>query len=65
MCARGCARATARLNAIAFRAVGQPLGQALIENRGRRMHAAGTLSIDRWKGDERVQFRLLDVAMPS
>jgi len=50
------------LNAIAFRAAGKPLGAALIENRGRAVHAAGTLSIDRWNGEERVQMRLADVA---
>lgn len=50
------------LNAIAFRAAGKPLGQALIANRGRSLHAAGTLSIDRWNGEERVQLRLMDVA---
>ena len=43
------------LNAIAFRAAGQPLGQALLESRGQALHAAGTLSIDRWNGSERVQ----------
>jgi single-stranded-DNA-specific exonuclease len=50
------------LNAIAFRAAGKPLGAALIGNRGRNVHAAGTLSIDRWNGEERVQFRLMDLA---
>jgi single-stranded-DNA-specific exonuclease len=50
------------LNAIAFRAAGKPLGAALIENRGRTVHAAGTLSIDRWNGEERVQMRLTDLA---
>jgi single-stranded-DNA-specific exonuclease len=50
------------LNAIAFRAAGKPLGQALLENRGRNVHAAGTLSIDRYQGEERLQFRLMDVA---
>jgi single-stranded-DNA-specific exonuclease len=50
------------LNAIAFRAAGKPLGAALIENRGRAVHAAGTLSIDRWNGEERVQLRLMDIA---
>lgn len=50
------------LNAIAFRAAGKPLGNALIANRGRNLHAAGTLSIDRWNGEERVQFRLMDLA---
>jgi single-stranded-DNA-specific exonuclease len=50
------------LNAIAFRAAGKPLGNALIENRGRNVHAAGNLVIDRYNGEERVQFRLMDVA---
>ena len=49
-------------NAIAFRAAGTPLGRALLENRGRAMHAAGSLAIDRWQGEERVQLRLVDVA---
>ena len=53
------------LNAIAFRAAGQPLGQALLKSRGQAVHAAGTLSIDRWNGAERVQMRLIDVALPD
>jgi len=52
----------AMIGAVAFRAVGKPLGQALIESRGRPVHAAGTLSLDRWNGDERVQLRLIDIA---
>jgi single-stranded-DNA-specific exonuclease len=50
------------VNAIAFRAAGQPLGKALLENRGRPVHAAGQIAIDRWQGEERVQFRLADLA---
>ena len=50
------------INAIAFRAAGQPLGEALLKGRGQPIHAAGTLSIDRWNGGERVQLRLMDVA---
>src|SRR3954470_19450328 len=53
------------LNAIAFRSIDQPLGHALMKSRGQAVHAAGTLSIDRWNGGERVQMRLIDVAMPS
>jgi len=53
------------LNAIAFRSAGKPLGQALIANRGRSVHAAGTLSIDRWNGEERVQLRVMDIAIPE
>jgi single-stranded-DNA-specific exonuclease len=50
------------INAIAFRAVGQPLGQALMQRRGEPLHAAGTLVVDRWNGAERAQLRLIDVA---
>jgi single-stranded-DNA-specific exonuclease len=49
-------------NAIAFRAAGQKLGQALIKSRAQAVHAAGTLCIDRWQGEERVQFRIKDMA---
>jgi len=55
----------ATVNAIAFRAIGHRLGQALMDNRGRTIHAAGSLAIDRWQGAERVQLRLLDVALPD
>lgn len=51
------------VNAIAFRAIGQPLGNALLENRGRAVHVAGSLAIDRWQGEERVQMRVMDIAL--
>jgi single-stranded-DNA-specific exonuclease len=50
------------VNAIAFRAMGQPLGRTLLENRGQALHAAGHIAMDRWQGEERVQLRLVDVA---
>jgi single-stranded-DNA-specific exonuclease len=50
------------LNAIAFRASGQKLGIALRNSRGRQVHAAGTFALDRWQGEERVQFKLTDIA---
>jgi single-stranded-DNA-specific exonuclease len=50
------------VNAIAFRAGGQKLGAALLHNRGRQVHAAGSFVLDRWQGEERVQFRLTDIA---
>jgi single-stranded-DNA-specific exonuclease len=50
------------VNAIAFRAAGQKLGNALLESRGRVMHAAGCLSLDRYQGEDRVQLRILDMA---
>jgi single-stranded-DNA-specific exonuclease len=52
----------AMLNAIAFRAVGQKLGDALLKNRGQSMHVAGSLTVDRWQGEARVQLRILDAA---
>ena len=52
----------AMVNAIAFRALNQPLGNALLAARGQAVHAAGCLSIDRWNGSARAQMRLLDVA---
>jgi single-stranded-DNA-specific exonuclease len=51
------------LNAVAFRAAGQPLGDALLSMRGQPVHAAGTLCLDRWNGTERVQLRVCDLAM--
>ncbi len=52
----------ASVNAIAFRAAGQKLGVALRNSRGQRVHAAGTFALDRWQGEERVQFKLTDIA---
>ncbi len=52
----------AAVNAIAFRVTGQKLGAALLNSRGQRIHAAGSFAIDRWQGEERVQFKLTDIA---
>jgi single-stranded-DNA-specific exonuclease len=52
----------ASVNAIAFRAAGQKLGTALLNSRDRQVHAAGSFALDRWQGEERVQFRLTDIA---
>jgi len=52
----------AAVNAVAFRAAGQKLGTALLNSRGRQVHAAGSFALDRWQGEERVQFRLTDIA---
>ncbi len=53
------------VNAMAFRAVGQKLGNALVQNRGQQLHVAGSLAVDRWQGVERVQMRVVDVAVPD
>lgn len=50
------------VNAMAFRAAGQRLGRALLQSRGLPVHAAGSLAVDRWQGEERVQFRICDIA---
>ncbi len=50
------------MNAMAFRAAGQRLGAALRDSRGLRVHAAGSFALDRYQGEERVQFRLTDIA---
>ena len=52
----------AGVNAIAFRAAGQKLGAALVGGRGRQVHAAGSFALDRYQGEERVQFRITDIA---
>ena len=53
------------LDAIAFRAVGTPLGEALQKARdGGPIHVAGTLAINAWQGRQSVQLRIMDAANP-
>lgn len=54
----------ARIEAMAFRAAGKPLGDALARARGTALHFAGTASIDTWGGRTKVSFKLQDVASP-
>ena len=51
-----------RLNAIAFRSTDKPLGRTLLEARGRPLHVAGHLRVDSWRGRDRVQLMIDDVA---
>ncbi len=53
------------IGGIAFRAAGQPLGIALSDSIGSSLHVAGTLSVDRWGGAEKVEVRIMDVAKPE
>ena len=53
------------VNGIAFRSIGQRLGNALADHRGQALHVAGSLAVDRYQGSERVQFRVIDVAVPD
>ncbi len=54
-----------RLKAIAFRAVGQPIGDALMSRGGGELHLAGHLRVDRWQGNEHVQLIIDDVAQAT
>ena len=55
----------AGIDVMAFRAAESPLGAALKAREGQSAHLAGTLSLDSWGGRERVQMRLLDMAVPE
>ena len=51
---------SARLTAMAFQAVGKPLGEWL--QPGQTLHLAGELKRNRWQGQESVQFLVEDAA---
>lgn len=55
----------ARLKAIAFRAAGTAIGDALLRETDADLHFAGSLAIDHYQGREQVQFRLADIAKPK
>ncbi|MCF6321810.1 MAG: single-stranded-DNA-specific exonuclease RecJ [Rhizobiaceae bacterium] len=55
----------AKLNAIAFRAVETPLGDLLLASRGQALHVAGTLGVNSWRGQKRLQLRVIDAAKPG
>jgi single-stranded-DNA-specific exonuclease len=52
------------LKAIAFRAVGEPIGRTLTAARGGTLHVVGAIGLDHFRGDARVQLRVVDVADP-
>lgn len=52
----------ARLTAIAFRAADTELGRFLLDRRGQAIHVAGTLAVDHWNGNRKVQLRVVDAA---
>ncbi|MFZ4806827.1 MAG: single-stranded-DNA-specific exonuclease RecJ [Hyphomicrobiaceae bacterium] len=53
-----------RLDAVAFRAVGQPLGDLLMGAGGMPLHIAGTLRRDQWGGRDRIELTIDDAADP-
>jgi single-stranded-DNA-specific exonuclease len=53
------------LKGMAFRAAREPLGQLLFDARGRNLHIAGSLTLDHWQGEPRVQLRVIDASDPT
>ena len=51
-----------RLKAIAFRAAGEPLGDALLDKSGLGLQLAGKLRPDNWQGRNDVQMIIDDAA---
>jgi len=51
------------IDAISFRSSDTPLGQGLLKARGKRIHLAGKLRLDEYKGRKRVQVFLEDAAL--
>jgi single-stranded-DNA-specific exonuclease len=52
----------ARLKAVAFRAVGTELGDALLKEGRKAFHLAGYLKINSWQGRESVEMHIRDAA---
>ncbi len=53
-----------RLDAVAFRAADQPLGDVLLGAGGMPLHIAGTLKRDTWGGREKIEMTIDDAADP-
>jgi single-stranded-DNA-specific exonuclease len=52
----------ARIKAMAFKAVGTPLGDAILKNGRRSFHIVGYLKADTWNGRENVEIHIKDAA---
>lgn len=53
-----------RLDAVAFRAAGQPIGEAILASAGMPIHVAGHLRRDTWNGRNKLELVIEDVADP-
>ncbi|HXF52871.1 MAG TPA: single-stranded-DNA-specific exonuclease RecJ, partial [Hyphomicrobiaceae bacterium] len=53
-----------KLDAVAFRAAGQPLGELLLANSGMPIHIAGSLKRDSWGGRQKIELLIDDAADP-
>jgi single-stranded-DNA-specific exonuclease len=51
-----------RIKAVVFRAVGTPLGDALLKQGRQPFHLCGHLKINEWQGRESVEFHIKDAA---
>ncbi|OJX12397.1 MAG: single-stranded-DNA-specific exonuclease RecJ [Caedibacter sp. 37-49] len=54
-----------KLQAIAFKSCETSLGPAFLNHSGRPFHMLGTLKLDSWLGQERVQFSIEDAILAS
>ncbi len=54
-----------RLRGIAFRAMENSLGTALLSHKAQLCHLAGHLRVDAWQGEERVQLHIDDAAQAN
>jgi single-stranded-DNA-specific exonuclease len=52
------------IGAIAFRAVGTPLGDSLLSGASQPLHVAGRLQRDTWGGREKIEVLIEDIADP-
>jgi single-stranded-DNA-specific exonuclease len=51
-----------RLQGIAFRAIGTALETVLLENKGAFLNVVGSLRLDSWQGQEKIQLTIEDVS---
>ncbi len=54
-----------RMKAMAFRAVGTPLGDALLKQGKAAFDMLGTLKIDNWGGQDKVEMHIKDADLPA
>lgn len=54
-----------RMKAMAFRAVGTPLGDALLKHTTQAFHIAGTFKVDSWTGQERAEMHIKDACFAA
>ncbi|MFM1816252.1 MAG: putative single-strand DNA-specific exonuclease RecJ [Pseudomonadota bacterium] len=53
-----------RIEAIAFRAAGEPVGELLMGTKGTPVHVAGSVKKDTWGGRQRFELQIEDAADP-